>query len=169
MYTGFHIKYRLFLSDFNETWILPTYFVKILKCQISWKSIQWQPSFSLRTDEQTDMTKLIVTSRNSAKAPQNSNTTGRRNSKTVFGILLISTLKAEYNPTSKEYSKQKKCSNIQSSPKAADSETENFFYGTSLKNLLRQYSRLLWMGTRTSKLRSRAQPPFYFHVNSLRP
>ena len=29
-------------------------FEKILKCQISWKSIQWEPSFSMRTDRQTD-------------------------------------------------------------------------------------------------------------------
>jgi hypothetical protein len=45
------------LSDFHETRVSWTDFRKILKCQISWKSVQWQPSCSVRTDRQTDMTK----------------------------------------------------------------------------------------------------------------
>ena len=45
-------------------------FRKILKYQISWKSIQWKPS-SMRTDGQTDRTKLLVTFRNFANAPKN--------------------------------------------------------------------------------------------------
>jgi len=32
----FHVKYPLFLSDFNQIWILLTEFLKILKYQISW-------------------------------------------------------------------------------------------------------------------------------------
>jgi hypothetical protein len=53
MYIGFHVTYILFLSDFNETWIFSTYFRKILKYQISWKSVVWEPSCSIRTNGHT--------------------------------------------------------------------------------------------------------------------
>jgi hypothetical protein len=41
-------------------------------CKISWKSVQWEPSCSVRTDRQTDtvMTKLVVAFRNFANAPK---------------------------------------------------------------------------------------------------
>jgi hypothetical protein len=48
-YTGLHVKYPLFLSHFNETWTLSINFRKMLKYQISWKSLEWQPSRSMRT------------------------------------------------------------------------------------------------------------------------
>jgi len=54
----------LFMSDFNEIWILSIYFRKVRKYQISRKSVQWVPSCSLRTDGrangQTDETNLTV-------------------------------------------------------------------------------------------------------------
>ena len=53
MYIGPHVKCPLFLSDFNETWNFSKYCRKILKYQISWKSVQWEPSCSMRTDGQT--------------------------------------------------------------------------------------------------------------------
>jgi len=50
MNVGLRSKNPLFLPDFNETWIISTGFRKILKYQISWKSVQWEPRCSLRTD-----------------------------------------------------------------------------------------------------------------------
>ena len=78
-YIGLHVKYPLFLSDFNSIRIFPTDFRKILKYQISWKSVQWEPNCSVRTEDRTDgrtdgetyMTKLTVVFLNFANAPQN--------------------------------------------------------------------------------------------------
>jgi len=67
MYIGLYVKFPLLLADFNETCILRTNFCKASKYQISWKSVQWEPSCSLRTEGQTDMMKLIVAFRNFAK------------------------------------------------------------------------------------------------------
>ena len=52
-------KVPVILSDFNGTWILATYFRKILEDQISWKFGLWVSS-SMRTDRRTSITKLIV-------------------------------------------------------------------------------------------------------------
>ena len=67
MYISLHVKYPLFLSDFNDAWIFLTDFWKIPKYKISWKSVQWGPSCSMWTD----VTKLTVTFCNFANAPKN--------------------------------------------------------------------------------------------------
>jgi len=53
MFAGLHVKYPLFLSDFDEICIFSTDFGKIFKHQISWKSVQWDPRCS-HVDGQTD-------------------------------------------------------------------------------------------------------------------
>jgi len=53
MYSGLQVKYPLFLSDFKETRVFSTDFLNIPKYQISWRSVQWEPSSPMSTDGQT--------------------------------------------------------------------------------------------------------------------
>jgi hypothetical protein len=46
-----HVKDPLFLPDFNQTWIFLADFLKILNHQISWTSVQWEPSCSTHADK----------------------------------------------------------------------------------------------------------------------
>ena len=66
----FKPKHKSFLSDLNESWIFATDFKKILKYQNAQKSIQWKPHCSMRTDRQTDMTKITVAFRSFIHAPK---------------------------------------------------------------------------------------------------
>jgi len=70
MYIGLRVKYPLFLSGFNEPWIFPTGFRKILRHQISRKSIQWAPSSSMRSDRH-DEANTVRDFLNFAKAHKN--------------------------------------------------------------------------------------------------
>ena len=60
--------YPLLLSDSNVTCIFSINIRKILKFQISWKSIQWEQRCPCgRTDRKTNMVKLIAEFRNITK------------------------------------------------------------------------------------------------------
>ena len=63
------------MSDSYDFWIFSTDFRHLLKFQISWQSVQWEPSWAMRTDgqtdRQTDMTKPVVDFRNFVNAPRN--------------------------------------------------------------------------------------------------
>jgi hypothetical protein len=63
MYTCLHVKYALFFSDIWWKLNFPDTLSKNAQ-QISWKSVQWQPSCSMRADGRTDMTNLTVAFRN---------------------------------------------------------------------------------------------------------
>jgi len=77
-YIGLHVKWPLFLSDFNENWIFSTDFRRIFKCAISRnptsgsefiprRQIQTDRRTDGRTGGQTDITRLIVAFRNFAE------------------------------------------------------------------------------------------------------
>jgi hypothetical protein len=59
------------LVTFYESWSFSIDFGKTFKYQISLKSFQWKPSFTMRTDRRTGIKKPIVPFRNFAKAPKN--------------------------------------------------------------------------------------------------
>jgi hypothetical protein len=66
---GLHVRYVLFFSDFNESWIFSTYFRKILKYQTSWNS---SSRSRVRRTDRRDEAKVAF--RNFAKAPKTNKT-----------------------------------------------------------------------------------------------
>jgi hypothetical protein len=76
MYIGIHVKYTLFLTDFNETSILSTDFRKNIQIPNFMKIRPVVAEFFfMRTDGQTDrqdIMKLIVAFRNFENAPNKS-------------------------------------------------------------------------------------------------
>ena len=68
----YDVKYPLLLSDFNETEFSGQISQKKLIYQVLSKSVQWEPSCSMRLDGlMTDMTKVIVAFRSFANVPKN--------------------------------------------------------------------------------------------------
>jgi hypothetical protein len=70
MYINLHVRYQLFLSDFNEIWNFSTDFRKLPKYKILWKSVQLEPSCSMRMDGLTD-NKQTDRREEHANAPKN--------------------------------------------------------------------------------------------------
>jgi hypothetical protein len=70
MWKRLHVKYQLFMADFNETWISFNRFSK--KAQIP-SSIKIRPVGAelFNAEGQTDMTNIIVAFRSLANAPKN--------------------------------------------------------------------------------------------------
>jgi hypothetical protein len=68
MYTGLHIKYPLFLSDFHETGIFVDSFFSKNNEIPNFVKIRPVGAELFHADRQTDMTKLTVAFRNFAKA-----------------------------------------------------------------------------------------------------
>jgi len=77
MYIAIHVKFQLFLSHFNETWVFSTDFRKCLNMKfhenflLGAELLHADRHMDRRTDVQTDMTKVVVAFRNFAKAPKN--------------------------------------------------------------------------------------------------
>jgi hypothetical protein len=65
MYIRLQVSYPLFLPHFNENRIFSPDFRKILKYQISWKSVQYEQSCSMRAG------RLILAFRNFTSTPKN--------------------------------------------------------------------------------------------------
>jgi hypothetical protein len=53
MYIAFYVKCPCFLSDVMELQTPRHNFREIVRYQMSWKSVQWEPSCCMRTDRQT--------------------------------------------------------------------------------------------------------------------
>ena len=64
----FRVKHPLFLLDVNQTLIFLDSFSKNNEVyNISWKSVQWEASCSVRTDRRSEMKKLTFAFRNFAE------------------------------------------------------------------------------------------------------
>ena len=86
MYVGLHVKYLLYLSDFNESFL-----DRFKKKNSNIKfyenpSVQWQPNISLRTDGRTNVKKLMVAFRNFANSPKKASLCGISNFRVMYSV-----------------------------------------------------------------------------------
>ena len=70
MYTGIHVKYPIFMSDFSVTIIVSDIFSKNTQLSNLMKIRPLQPSCLFHADGLTDMTQLMVAFRNFTKTPK---------------------------------------------------------------------------------------------------
>jgi len=70
---GLHVKCRYSCQVQRYLTFLDKFSKKKIKYRISLKSVQWEPSCSVRTDGRTDITKLKVAFRKFANASKNEN------------------------------------------------------------------------------------------------
>jgi hypothetical protein len=130
IYIGLHAKYPLFLSDFNATRIFSTDFRKILKYEISRKSIQWETSCSKRTDGH--MTKLIIAFRSFAKET-NYSTSQRSCSSTNYSTSQRSCSSTNYSTSQRSCSSTNYSTSQRICSSTNYSSTQSIFF-TSLSN-----------------------------------
>ena len=64
---GLNVKYQLFLSNYKKNLNFDRFSKNV---QILWKTVQWKPSCSMRTDGRTDMMKLIMVCLKFANTPE---------------------------------------------------------------------------------------------------
>jgi hypothetical protein len=111
MSIGLYVNYLLYLSDFNETWNFCASFLKILKYQISGKSVLWEPSCFMmvdgrtdrqvdkQTDRQREITKLIVAFLNFVNSPKSWKTILRLHKFRKWHVYCTEKFKIHFNST----------------------------------------------------------------------
>jgi len=71
MSCGLHVKYPFFFSKLNETNYLDSFSKKNTQLSNSWKTVQWEPSGSMWTEERMDEHEANSRLSQFAKEPKN--------------------------------------------------------------------------------------------------
>lgn len=70
IYSDLHVKWPIFLLNFNQIWTSWTDFHESPQYKILRESVQWEPHWYMMTDGRTDMTVVIAASRDHVNAPK---------------------------------------------------------------------------------------------------